>query len=175
MECNKDSTDVKSSRRLPRPSARFRAQTKRDERKVANTLDLKKLRAWAEVGCTLEEIAGLLGITPEYLRELKRTDYAIEEAILTGCANLKQSLRSVQVREAMRGNPTMLIWLGKQLLGQSDKQEVKTDHTINITLQEAMRELRDLSKDDLLQIRSIVDKNNATEAEYEETDNSNKP
>jgi len=35
------------------------------------------------------------------------------------------SLRRKQFEKAMNGDKTMLIWLGKQLLGQADKQEQK--------------------------------------------------
>jgi len=36
----------------------------------------------------------------------------------------KQSLRRKQFEAAIKGNVTMMIWLGKQNLGQSDKQEL---------------------------------------------------
>jgi hypothetical protein len=36
----------------------------------------------------------------------------------------KAALRRRQFQSAMDGNPTMLIWLGKNWLGQTDKQEV---------------------------------------------------
>ena len=37
----------------------------------------------------------------------------------------KTSLRRAQFELAMKGNPTMLIWLGKQYLGQKERTEVK--------------------------------------------------
>lgn len=37
----------------------------------------------------------------------------------------KTSLRRAQFELAMKGNPTMLIWLGKQYLGQNELTEVK--------------------------------------------------
>lgn len=39
----------------------------------------------------------------------------------------KISLRRKQFEVAMNGNVTMLIWLGKNLLDQKDKQEITTD------------------------------------------------
>jgi hypothetical protein len=36
---------------------------------------------------------------------------------------LNASLKRKQFQVAMRGNPALLIWLGKQYLGQSDKLE----------------------------------------------------
>ena len=41
----------------------------------------------------------------------------------------KASLRRTQWKTATGGNPTMQIWLGKNMLGQTDKQEI--DHNIN--------------------------------------------
>lgn len=37
---------------------------------------------------------------------------------------MKCRLRKKQIQLAMQGNLGMLVWLGKQYLGQSDKQEV---------------------------------------------------
>ena len=37
---------------------------------------------------------------------------------------MRGSLRAKQFELAMRGNPTMLVWLGKQELGQTDRQQV---------------------------------------------------
>jgi hypothetical protein len=36
----------------------------------------------------------------------------------------RASLRRMQWKLAESGNPTMLVWLGKQVLGQRDKQEI---------------------------------------------------
>ena len=38
-----------------------------------------------------------------------------------GRESLKHSLRRAQIKVALGGNATMLIWLGKNLLGQSDQ------------------------------------------------------
>jgi hypothetical protein len=40
--------------------------------------------------------------------------------LLKGRESLKQSLRRAQIKLALSGNAVMLIWLGKNLLGQSD-------------------------------------------------------
>lgn len=41
-------------------------------------------------------------------------------------------LRTKQYQLALDGNVTMLIWLGKQLMGQSDKSEVKNEGKLDI-------------------------------------------
>jgi len=60
----------------------------------------------------------VLGVSPDTITR----NYA--EPYKRGIATLKQSLRRKQVNLALRGNVTMLIWLGKQWLDQSDKREV---------------------------------------------------
>lgn len=45
-------------------------------------------------------------------------------------AECKMSLAEAQVKSALDGNTTMLVWLGKQHLDQSDKQEIKQDLTV---------------------------------------------
>jgi hypothetical protein len=43
-------------------------------------------------------------------------------------------LRRKQLEKAMGGDSTMLIWLGKNMLGQSDKSEVKTHQTFSFVV-----------------------------------------
>jgi hypothetical protein len=68
----------------------------------------------AAIGCKDTEIAEWFGIDPNSLR------YNFKVELLKGRETLKQSLRRKQISVAMSGNPTMLIFLGKNLLGQSD-------------------------------------------------------
>ena len=72
----------------------------------------------ASVGCTQEEIGVLLGISAATL--MRKYGEAYEK----GLAGLKQSLRRKQAQLALSGNVTMLIWLGKNLLGQKDRSEL---------------------------------------------------
>ncbi len=83
-------------------------------------LSLDTLEKLAQLGCTQHEVAHFLGIAPATIESrLQREDF--RAAWDRGQAHLKISLRRNQVKLADDGNPTMLIWLGKQLLGQSDK------------------------------------------------------
>ena len=85
-------------------------------------LDHKQIAKLAEVGCTNREIADILYCSHDTL-ETKYID-----ALREGRATRKQKLRNKQYQVAMDGNTAMLIFLGKNDLGQSDKHEV--DHTI---------------------------------------------
>lgn len=68
------------------------------------------------VGCTLNEIAHITGVSPDTLAR------RFADAIKKGRAQVAMSLRRKQIELALKGNgnATMLIWLGKQLLGQRD-------------------------------------------------------
>ena len=46
----------------------------------------------------------------------------------------RASLRRMQYVAAKKGNATMQIWLGKQYLGQKDKQEIEHSGEIDQTL-----------------------------------------
>lgn len=82
----------------------------RDE-KIVPSADVFKLAA---IGCKDIEIAEWFGIDSNTLR------YNFSVELLKGRETLKHSLRRKQLEVAMSGNPTMLIFLGKNLLGQSD-------------------------------------------------------
>jgi len=55
-----------------------------------------------------------------------------EKFLTKGRANLKERLKRKQIQVAMQGNVSMLIWLGKQYLEQSDKVVETGDYQIMI-------------------------------------------
>lgn len=83
-------------------------------------IDLDKVRELAKDGCTIADICNTFGIHPStyYRNEDAKRAYAEGQAVLF------RSLRARQVKLALDGNASMLIWLGKNLLGQTDKQEL---------------------------------------------------
>jgi len=80
-------------------------------------IDKDLVRKLAGIQCTNEEIAAVLNCSADTLE--RRFAGVIKE----GRANGRQSLKRAQYKKAMEGNPTMLIWLGKQFLGQRDQPE----------------------------------------------------
>jgi hypothetical protein len=74
----------------------------------------------AQIGCKNQEIADWFGIDENTLT------YNFSEDITKGRENLKQSLRRAQLKLALSGNATMLIWLGKNILMQQENP-VNTD------------------------------------------------
>lgn len=68
----------------------------------------------ATMGCPDREIAEWFGVNEDTLR------YNFKSFLTKARAHLKQRLRQAQLRTALEGNATMQIWLGKNMLGQSD-------------------------------------------------------
>ena len=68
----------------------------------------------ASLGCSDTEIAKYFGVTDHSLRR----HFAVN--LIKGRHNLKLTLRQAQIRVALEGNPTMLIWLGRNMLQQSE-------------------------------------------------------
>lgn len=68
----------------------------------------------ASLGCTTREIARWFNVTESTLK------YNFSEYIEKAHEETKQKLRQAQIKAALGGNVTMLIFLGKQYLGQSD-------------------------------------------------------
>jgi hypothetical protein len=68
----------------------------------------------ASLGCPDREIAEYFGINDDTLR------YNFKSFLINGKQNLRNGLRKAQIRIALEGNATMLIWLGKQILSQQE-------------------------------------------------------
>lgn len=84
--------------------------------------DVYKLAA---MGCSNAEISRWFSIDENTLT------YNFSEILAKGREQLKQSLRRAQIKLALSGNATMLIWLGKNILGQSENP---TDSEANAPL-----------------------------------------
>ena len=94
--------------------------------------DPSQVEKLARIGCTGDEIASVLRVS----RDTLDRNYA--EVLKRGRDSLRVSLRRKQVQQAMKGDRTMLIWLGKQLLGQRDQQHIEAsiEGGIQVTIRE---------------------------------------
>ena len=86
---------------------------------------LSLVRKLASIQCTDEEIAAGIGCSQDTLARGRKREPELDAAILEGRANGRMSLRRAQYRKAMEGNPAMLIWLGKQVLGQRERADLE--------------------------------------------------
>jgi len=105
-----------------------------------HNLEYATLDGLCAIQCTGEEIAAIFNIDYDTLnRALKRDGHTgFADYYKKKSANGKMSLRRKQFEVAKSGNPTMLVWLGKQWLEQSDKKE-------SIELQSIEKSLKDLA------------------------------
>ena len=94
--------------------------------------DFHKIIGMVEIFCTQDEICSIYEISEDTLdRRLKERGYANFADFYKKHSGIgKQSLRRLQWTSAKDGSIPMQIWLGKQVLGQSDKQITTGNHTI---------------------------------------------
>ena len=85
-----------------------------------------KVKLLASFGCSYIEIGKYFGCSEGVIRKRFKTEYE------QGREEMKLSLRQMQWKNAQQGNTALLIFLGKNFLGQTDKSQV--DHTNNLEL-----------------------------------------
>lgn len=78
---------------------------------VINPDEVYKL---AKLGASIEEMSDWFQVPRETIK------YNFSEIIAKGKAETKHALRRAQIALALKGNATMLIWLGKNMLGQKE-------------------------------------------------------
>jgi hypothetical protein len=102
-------------------------------------IDWEQVDEMCRIHCTGEEQAGILGIDYDTLnaackreRGVGFSDYFKQKA-----SGGKMSLRRRQFTAAMDGNSTMLVWLGKNWLGQADQPETEAQDLPPIVIERA--------------------------------------
>ena len=87
-------------------------------------IDLEELEKLAAMHCTQEECAAWFDTTQKTM-SLKLAREPYKSVWTKGWAKGNISLRRQQKQRADAGDKTMLIWLGKQWLGQRDQQAIE--------------------------------------------------
>jgi hypothetical protein len=82
-------------------------------------IDGKSVQRLAEYGLNNTEIAEYFDVDEGTIRK------GFSEFLAKGRLNVKTKLRMKQIQIALKGNPALLIWLGKIMLGQ--KEKIETD------------------------------------------------
>lgn len=101
------------------------------------SIDLEKAGKLAKLHCTQKEIAYVLDISIRTLQRNKEFCRIYKKETATSLA----SLRKAQFEKAIKYNDTtMQIWLGKVLLGQSEKTQKNTDVIPKIVLSETEKQ-----------------------------------
>ena len=103
---------------MKKPKPNSAAASKKPVGAPPKALNAGMITMLAMKGNTQEDIAAILGCSVDTIQRNYR--HAYEVGLQKCCA----SLRKKQVKLALDGNVTMLIWLGKNLLGQHDRHEL---------------------------------------------------
>jgi hypothetical protein len=83
-------------------------------------IDYETVEKLSGLQCTQEEVASFLGCSVDTLTRDEKFCGIYKDGLAKG----RMSLRRHQWRALEDGNSTMLVWLGKQYLGQRDKNEL---------------------------------------------------
>jgi hypothetical protein len=114
----------------------------------------------AKIGCTLEEMGRVLGCNATTIGRRFRKE------VERGMANLKVRLRRKQISEALTGNIAMLIWLGKQLLDQTERNRTElagqVETPITLSVEELDANIRELLAKAGLSVEAVVEGTEAT-------------
>ena len=119
-------------------------------------IDLMQLEKLAALQCTDQELAAWFGVSPYTIaKRRKKPEFA--EAIERGRVRGRVSVRRAQMKLLASGNPTIAVWLCRQLLGQRDV--ITNEHTgaAGQPIQFAVKpDLSQLSNEELRQLQSIA-------------------
>ena len=81
-------------------------------------IDKTQVEKLASYGCTVREVANFFGCSEDLIKK------SYSSFLTKGKDAGKIRLRKLQWNAAEKGSTPMLIWLGKQILDQTDKQEL---------------------------------------------------
>ena len=87
-------------------------------------IDEELLLKLSSIHCTMKEMVDIMGVSEDTLK--RNFAGIIDKGKSTG----KMRLRRKQMEVALEGNPTLLIFLGKAMLGQSDNPLNADDNKI---------------------------------------------
>lgn len=93
-------------------------------------IDWDQFNKLCALQCTLSEIASFMGCSEDTIERRVQEEHGVNFAELYSKRRQfgKISIRRKQFQVAESGNPTMLIWLGKQWLEQKEKTEVRNEN-----------------------------------------------
>tara|TARA_Y100000310_G_scaffold321312_1_gene378757 strand:- start:14 stop:382 length:369 start_codon:yes stop_codon:yes gene_type:complete len=97
-------------------------------------IDMDQVEKLAAIMCTEPEIASVVGVSFTTWKRRKNEDPELSERVASGRELGKASLRRMQWKAAEGGNPTMQIWLGKNHLAQTDKNEVSVPQAVSFQM-----------------------------------------
>lgn len=140
----------KSKSTSKRPAKKSSASGKPKRGRPRIEFDLDMVEGLGRIGATAVEMAAVLPASQSTIEHrMADKESPFSKAYEKGRGLLKTSLRRKQIQVALSGHATMLIWLGKQLLEQTDRQDILHDASelpARFTLNIGDKRLKDLPK-----------------------------
>ena len=91
-------------------------------------LDVKQAAIFGYFRATFDTMADYLGCHVDTIRKAMQDEESeFSKAYKKSFSGMKMKLSEAQVKAALEGNATLLIWLGKQYLGQKDSVDNGND------------------------------------------------
>ena len=102
-------------------------------------IDWDQVDKMCAIHCTGEEQAAVLGVDYDTLNAACKRELGVgfSDYFKQKASSGKMSLRRKQYTAAMDGNTTMLVWLGKNWLGQTDQVEPEAQDLPPIVIERA--------------------------------------
>jgi hypothetical protein len=101
---------------MPRKEVRIKKDAKELAKTPLRKINPDEVLSLAKIGASIAEIAAFMGVSYDVIH------HNFQKELEQGKASMKLSLRRAQLRSALEtGNPSLLIWLGKNMLGQTDQ------------------------------------------------------
>jgi hypothetical protein len=116
----------------------------------SNIIPVPAIEKLAQAGASQRTIANLLGFSPEAFKTRKD----LHDAWTRGRAELELVLGNKQIETALKGNPLMQIFLGKQILNQHDTPTTVIQNNVGTdgsSLRTKIREQRVKAKEEWAQ------------------------
>ena len=125
-------------------------------------IDWAQVGKLLEAGATAEGIAATLGVSTDTLYNRCKSDLNSDFSAFSQQKKAKgdELLRVAQFKQALGGNTSMLIWLGKQRLSQTDKSQQEIGNKDGEAFKTQNADLSGLSVDELLALKQIKSKVN---------------
>ena len=110
--------------------------------RVKKHINWDKVEFFVRSGATQRNIARYLRVDEDTLRERVKRQYGVDYSVFSAELHSEGDLliEAAQMQKALKGNTTMLIWLGKVRLGQKEpepstpmppaQEDINKDHEI---------------------------------------------
>jgi len=118
-----------AAKKTTKPPTKAKDSTKPKRGRPEISLDINQAELFGYFRATYETMAEYMGCHIDTVRKaMQNEDSEFSKAYKKGFSGMKMKLSEAQVNTAINDhNPTLLVWLGKQYMGQKDNVQDSHD------------------------------------------------